>query len=666
MADTTYYTQIFDEVPWGTWKTWNIAGDTIGYQADFKGSFVRSEKLVLNENELPIFLDIRGKIRDNFKYLERFEMKGDNSAFVITLLERNHLSVDTPSFYSAIYPAHDLGVLARALLKQPDSVIPLLPRGKARIEKISQHQLTKSNQKNTVSLSRICGHELVPGYVWLDNDLKTFADQWSILKGWETVFPELKQKLRQAEASYKTTMSQKITRVPEQPILITNARVFNPKSGEILPSSTIVIQGNTITQVGPDTDFSELKNVQKIDARGKMAIPGLWEMHGHMFYPFDPQIMFRNGNSAPLYLAGGITTVRDMGSNMNEMFFNKGYFDNNTFIGPRILPSLYIDNFNRTGIGTIGVRVSTPSEASEIIREYARKGIHHVKIYNNMTPQLVEAVTKEARKNNMFINGHLPYEMTVTGVINSGYKEIQHIWWLAWSLAYPTSDKIPDYETDEVWFQVFSEIFEDREKLDQLVSILKEKDIAVDPSITYFIMETGLPFFLSDVIDNYPPNIARNLHHSLPPDLLFFYEAQNPLSRLSKDKAIQNLLVLIKHLHRQGVQLVAGSDAWGGDALIGELSLYVEAGISPDDVLKIATIDAARTMGMDQILGSIEEGKLADLFLVDGDPTKNFDDIRKVSMVIKNGLIYNPDDIYRELGMKPRGAGLEIPSLQQE
>ncbi|WP_166636667.1 amidohydrolase family protein [Zeaxanthinibacter enoshimensis] len=665
MPDTTRYTQIFDGIPWGEWKTWEISEDTVGYWADFKGSFERTEKLVLNKNGLPAYMDIRGKLRENFHYLERYEMQGDSSAFIITLQERKHLPVITPSFYAAIYPAHDMGVLARALLKQHDSVIPLLPAGKVRIERVAQHQLTKSSEKITATLYAIHGHDLVPRYVWLDENRKTFADHWSILKGWESSFPELKQILRDTETAYKISVAQKITRVPERQLLISNARIFNPKTGEIMPSSSILIRDSTIVAVGPDQQFTGLKSTQRIDAEGRMAIPGLWEMHGHLFYPFDPQIMFRNGNSAPLYLASGITSVRDMGSNMTEIFVNKKYFDNNEFIGPRVLPSLYIDNLNVTGKGTIGVRVSTPAEASQIIREYAEKGIRHVKIYGSMTPDLVKAVVEAGREYDMYINGHLPRTMTMNEAIHAGYREIQHIWWLAWSLMYPRSEEVPDYETDEVWFQVFTEVLKDKEKLEQLVATLKEKDIAVDPSITYFLLETGLPYFLSEVIDRYPVHIARTYHHSLPPDMLFFYEPQNPLARIAKEKAIQSLKELIVYLHQQGVQLVAGSDAWGGDALIGELSVYVDAGIPPRDVLKIATIDAATVMGMGHKLGSIEKGKLADLFLVDGDPTKNFRDIRRVKMVVKNGLIYNPDDIYGTLGMKTRDTG-EIPLLRQK
>lgn len=111
---------------------------------------------------------------------------------------------------------------------------------------------------------------------------------------------------------------------------------------------------------------------------------------------------------------------------------------------------------------------------------------------------------------------------------------------------------------------------------------------------------------------------------------------------------------LLRPLHHAGVPLVPGTDAQiGGFELHREMELWVEAGIPAADVLAYATLGAARTMGMDDQLGSVEPGRYADLILVDGDPTARISDIRRVVSVVKGGRLYDPAAIYRVLGIEP-------------
>jgi imidazolonepropionase-like amidohydrolase len=111
---------------------------------------------------------------------------------------------------------------------------------------------------------------------------------------------------------------------------------------------------------------------------------------------------------------------------------------------------------------------------------------------------------------------------------------------------------------------------------------------------------------------------------------------------------------LVRALHEAGVPLVLGTDApIGGFELHREMELFVRAGIPAPDVLQIATLGAARAMGMEDELGSLEPGKLADLILVDGDPTQDIRDIRRVMRVVKDGRVYDPAALYRALGIRP-------------
>ena len=122
-------------------------------------------------------------------------------------------------------------------------------------------------------------------------------------------------------------------------------------------------------------------------------------------------------------------------------------------------------------------------------------------------------------------------------------------------------------------------------------------------------------------------------------------------------EAFPAMLRLLKALYDAGVTIIPGTDALAGYMLHHELELYVRAGIAPAEVLRMATLTPALVMGVNKDRGVIAAGKLADMILVDGDPTKNIRDLRKIATVIKGGKVYDPAAIEKALGITPRGAG---------
>ena len=116
-------------------------------------------------------------------------------------------------------------------------------------------------------------------------------------------------------------------------------------------------------------------------------------------------------------------------------------------------------------------------------------------------------------------------------------------------------------------------------------------------------------------------------------------------------------LALVRLLHDEGIPIVAGTDDLAGATLHRELENYVQAGIPAPEVLRIATLGAARVMKLDRDLGTIAPGKLADMILVDGDPTRNISDIRRVVLTVKDGMMYDPAELYATVGVKPAVAG---------
>jgi imidazolonepropionase-like amidohydrolase len=178
--------------------------------------------------------------------------------------------------------------------------------------------------------------------------------------------------------------------------------------------------------------------------------------------------------------------------------------------------------------------------------------------------------------------------------------------------------------------------------------LLKEHGTVVDPTVTIFHgMFTDRPGTISTdyaaIADRLPPQVRRPL-------LAGGLPVPEGKDQRYRDSA-QALLRMVKLLHDSGIPLVSGTDALAGFTLHRELELYVEAGISAPEVLRIATLGAAQVMKRDRDNGSVSVGKFADLLLIDGDPARRISDIRRTSLVIKDGNVYEPTALYRSIGV---------------
>jgi imidazolonepropionase-like amidohydrolase len=182
------------------------------------------------------------------------------------------------------------------------------------------------------------------------------------------------------------------------------------------------------------------------------------------------------------------------------------------------------------------------------------------------------------------------------------------------------------------------------------VRLLKDHNVVLDPTLTVFEgLFTDRPGKISTsyaaIADRLPPQVRREfLAGGLPVP-----EGKDARYRESQRATLR----MMKLLYDSGITIVPGTDGLAGFTLHRELELYAQAGISAPDVLRIATLGAARVARRDQELGSITPGKLADMVLIDGDPAKRISDVRHTSLVIKDGAFYEPAALYKALGIKP-------------
>jgi imidazolonepropionase-like amidohydrolase len=374
-----------------------------------------------------------------------------------------------------------------------------------------------------------------------------------------------------------------------------------------------------------------------IDATGKTLLPGLWDMHAHV-----------GDNDGLLNLAAGVTTVRDLANDTDTLLARRKRIEEGKEIGTRIVIAGILDGPGPYQ-GPTKVLVATEQEARAAVDNYKKLGYVQTKIYSSVKPSLVPAIIDESHKNGMRVSGHIPAQMTAAQCVKLGYDEIQHANFLLLNF-------MPDVE-DTNTTKRFTEVAKRGNEVDltspdvqSFVKLLLDHHTTLDPTLSAFedMFTAGqgkIPQGYQPVANRLPPQVRRSLLSAglTPPAVMS--ERYN--------QAFDKMLEIVGMLYRAGVPIEAGTDNMAGFALHRELELDVKAGIPPEKVLQNATLGAARIMSRDNDLGSITTGKLADMTLVDGDPTEHISDIRKTSVVIKDGVIYKPAELYSSLGVAP-------------
>jgi imidazolonepropionase-like amidohydrolase len=551
-------------------------------------------------------------------------------------------AVDRRFYVSLNGPPVEAGLLARALIAAPEHRLALMPAGEVRIRTIGPLEISAEGAKRTVVQYAIEGLSFDPSPIWLDADGTYFANvsSWTtvIREGWQSAIPALLAAQEKAAGAWTEDLARSVRHVPRKGIAFTGASVFDAVSGTVKPRMTVVVLGNRITAVGPEGAVKVPDGVDVVDARGKTLLPGLWDMHVHL-----------SGVDGALHIAAGVTTARDLGNDYETLRALRDRFDAGTAVGPRVIMAGLVDGPGQFAAPT-GVLVDTPDEARAAVRKLKSEGYVQVKIYSSVKPELVPVIAGEAHKLGMRVSGHVPAFMTAEQAVRAGYDEIQHVNMLFLNFLF---DTVKDTRTPARFTAVAEHAAEldlGSPKVREFIKLLQERRTVVDPTANafeeLFVARKGQisPVFAA-VADRMPPQVRRGfLAVGLPVP-----EGMDARYRAS----FEQVLSMVALLYKSGIQIVVGTDSLAGFAYHRELELYVKAGIPETAVLQMATIGAARVMGREKELGSIEKGKLADLVLVDGNPASDISDVRKTSLVVKDGAVYRPAEIYGAVGVRP-------------
>jgi imidazolonepropionase-like amidohydrolase len=390
---------------------------------------------------------------------------------------------------------------------------------------------------------------------------------------------------------------------------IAGATIVDATGRPPIADGIIVVRDGRIDDVGPRSAVSVPRDLPVVDAAGKTIVPGLWDMHTHV-----TQIEW-----APVYLAAGVTTVRDMGNEIEFITALRASIDARRSAGPRLLLAGLVDGGGPDAFGVY--YATTADEAKPIVRRYHDAGFQQIKIYSLVTPTVVEALCAEAHRLGMTVTGHIPTGMTIEQAVAAGFDHIAHL---------PIRGEAGTPEVART------------------IAFLRDHQTVIDPTQSWNELlghAAGTP------IAAFQPGVEK-----IPPPLnrLFSNAGTAGIDAAGAHARLERGLRIVKALHDAGVPIVAGTDEGiPGHSVHREIELYVEAGFTPMEALQAATIVSARAMKLDAELGTIERGKRADLVVLDTNPLDQIRNIRSVRWTITCGRMYDAAKLWESVRFRP-------------
>lgn len=392
--------------------------------------------------------------------------------------------------------------------------------------------------------------------------------------------------------------------------LIKNVNIIPMNTDTVLANKMVYIKDGVIEQIAESIDAND---VEVLDAENKYLTPGLIDMHVHVWDRYE----------LGLYLANGVTAVRNLwGIPMHLRI--KEAVDNDDIISPAFFtagPKLTGPEF----IGDDNLQLTSPNEAKEKVASYKERGYDFIKTYYGLTEELFDAVIEQAKVSEMDIVAHPSQKVPYTYHFNSQIKSIEH--------AEDIVQQPLNYELDTT-------------KLNEVVDGFRQsKHTHFCPTLTVYHNIYRM------LIDD---NILASTQLQYMNPLIKMVDSEAQFDRWLNTRWRDSTIVediynqhefhlqIIKRLHDAGVPIICGTDAGIGITAAGisvhqELAFYKEAGLSNYEAIKTATANASQTHSIMNNLGTIEEGKVANLLLVDDNPLMELDALQDPSTVFVKG-----------------------------
>ena len=449
-------------------------------------------------------------------------------------------------------------------------------------------------------------------------------------------------------------LTQKYIRVNSPRVVLAHVRVIDGTGKPAVDDQNVVIEGGKIVAVQPGADVASSNGVTVLDLRGYTVMPGIVGMHNHLFHIARPDLEANGDWEAPLlvpqmtfssprmYLAAGVTTMRTTGSVETYADLNlKQMIDSGLVPGPHIdVTGPYLEGPNPYLFMQMH-QLTSPEDSRRLVNYWADQGVTSFKAYMDITRDQLKAAIEEAHKRGLKITGHL-CSVTYPEAAALGIDDLEHGFFVNTQL---DPGKQPDQCPKSGGKPTMEKMALDSPDAKDLIATLVKAHVAITSTLPVFEHSVpGRPPLRPDMLDAMSPEArtaflyARNLRASRP--------AGNSTEMFQRDMQLEHAFA------QAGGLLLAGPDPTGnGGTLPGfgdqrEIELLVEAGFTPVEAIKVATLNGATYMGKQDQIGSIAPGKNADLVVIKGNPASKIDDLEKVEIVFKDGVGYDSQKLF--------------------
>ena len=439
------------------------------------------------------------------------------------------------------------------------------------------------------------------------------------------------------------------SRLAAQTLTITNATVVDVTTGALHRGSTIVVDGKRIVSVGPSTSARPSRG-QIVDGRGMYVIPGLWDMHTHAYFGWSQE--FGDTYVLPMFIANGITGIRDMGSDLDAVLRARGEVAAHRLVGPRLVVSGPMLDGPQVAFAA-SMAIKTPDDGRKAVDLLKSRGVDFIKIQSGVPRDAYFAIAAEAKKRSIEFEGHVPDAIRASEAIAAGQRTFEHLIGI-FEASTPDEDQFLQRRYGEgknpsknKSLAAFMNRYNSARE-GALIQRLAKDSIWQCPTLFW---ERGQ--WLVDVID-----------FRKDPDSLYtprtWIEKKYPASQKSilasmdadslavRRRFVEHELDIVHKLHDAGVPFLAGTDTPAGvDVTPGislhlELQRFVAAGFTPLEALQTATINPARFFKKTSEYGTVEPGRVADLLILRANPLESIANTRAIAGVVADGRYWSP------------------------
>ena len=431
-------------------------------------------------------------------------------------------------------------------------------------------------------------------------------------------------------------------------LIIHDVTVIDATGGPAQAHRTVIVRDGKIEEIGSSAGGvgGKLSGVH-IDGGGKFLIPGLWDMHVHMV--FGDWFLHGKEVTLPLFIANGITGVRDMGGELEVLQQWRKEIAAGTLIGPRMVISGPMLDGPQPRFPS-SIAIATPEDGRRAVDDLKRRGADFIKLQSLIPREAVFAIAEEARKQGISFVGHVPDSVRASEASNAGQKSFEHLIGIFEGSSPLEDEFLKGTKTQGQFLSTY-----DPKRAAALFALLAKNHTWQCPTLVWerggnLIDQTD---FAHDTRAKYAPAYWKDVTwRRFTQQIVHEFNTDNLATR---KRFVEKELEVVNAMHRAGISFLAGTDTPPGVyvfprfSLHEELQRFVAAGFTPMEALQTATLNPAKFLGMDDRLGTIEKGKLADLVLLDANPLDDIRNTQKIAAVIVNGRYLSRADLDKML-----------------